>query len=350
MKKFIFKALTFLLVIWIPWTLFINYGRFYYAPIDFQTWNYKHELIKRNSNEFNPSHIILGDSLVVAAINPTLIERDFYNLAMSGSTPVDAWFYLNKYLKSGKSPKRVFLSFGITHWQGSDVFREQSLGFGLMTTKEIQEFFNSSKNIPLFYSPEKTFEVFKDWFPFNYFWKHIITKYQKTLAKIEALLIKIGITPFQYNHVKASIGEMFQLQNIKKNEETYLTMEKTRGHHLFETNETIKFENPIAKYSGWNIHPLNDYYLRKILNRLHQAKIKTVIDFIPGNINSFIKLSPEFFNEMNNYFLRLKENFPEIQVSTLESLPEELFSDMDHVNREGSIKYSQQFKKKYFSK
>jgi hypothetical protein len=350
MKKFIFKTLIFLLVIWTPWALFINYGRFYYAPIDFHSWNYKHELIKRNSNQFNPSHIILGDSLAVAAINPTLIDSDFYNLAMSGSTPVDAWFYLNKYLKSGKNPKRAFLSFGVTHWQGSYTFREHSLGFGLMTMKEVHEFIDSSKDIPLFYSPEKTFEVFKDWFPFNYLWKHINENNQKTLAKIEALLIKIGITPFQLNHIRASLGEMFKIQNIEINEKTYLTMENTRGHHLFDTNETIRFENPLVQYSGWKIHPLNDYYIRKILTRLQQAKIKTVIDFIPNNINSWSKLSPEFFNEMNNYFLGLKEDFPEIQISTLEPLPEELFSDMDHVNLEGSIKYSLQFKEKYFSK
>lgn len=349
MKKFIFKTFIFILIIWLPWMLFINFGRFYYAPIDYLTWDYKHKLIKVPIDQFNPSQILLGDSLAVAAINPTLISKDFYNLSMSGMNPVDTWFYLDKYLKAKKTPKRVFLSFGITHWQGSDTFREQSIGFGMMTWNEIQELLKSSKNLSLFYSPEKNFIVFKDWFPFNLFWNYSITHFQKNIAMIEALLMRAGLTPLQLSHIKAVMGDMFQKKNIKMKNEIYNQMEITRGHHLFELNETTSFVNPLVQYSGWKIHPLNDLYLRKILDRLHKADIEVVIDFIPNNIHSWSKLKPEVFNEMESYFSGLQKIYHKLQVSKLESLPEKLFGDMDHVNLEGSRVYSRQFKEKYFS-
>lgn len=144
MKKFIKKTIIITLSIYTPWLFFVHAGRFYHAPIDYQAWEFKHDLLGKKTTDFDPEEIIVGDSLSVAAIDPTLVSASLYNLAMSGSNPVDSYFYLKKYLLSGRRPKRVFLSFGITHWQGSDTFRGHSLGFGFMS---YNEFFGISERV-----------------------------------------------------------------------------------------------------------------------------------------------------------------------------------------------------------
>jgi hypothetical protein len=335
-------------MIWLPWWIFIEFNKSVYAPIDYLTWEYKHHLLK--DERYNPPEIVVGDSLAVAAINPIEISEKLSNLSMSGLTPVDAWYFLRKYLSSGKKPERLFLSFGITHWQSSDTFKEHSLSFGFMNASEFFDFILNSKNLKLFYNPEDTFNVFKNWFPFNYAWESLVHNSQKNLALFEFYLIKLGLTPFQFNHVKSVFNEMNSAETKKHKQEIRNKMKKTRGHHLFNYNQTTNYVNPLVNYEGWNIHPLNDIYLRKILHLAHELKIKIVIDFVPNNINSWNKLSENFFKEKDEYFENLKKIYPDLIYSKLESLPENLFGDMDHFNEEGSRHYSSFFKQKYFEK
>jgi len=349
MKKFIFKSIILIIAVWTPWWMFVEFGRKYYAPVDFLSWKHKHLILEKNDEKFNPEDILIGDSLAVAAIDPRLISDKLYNLAMSGMTPVDGWYYLNKYLASGKTPKRIFISFGTTHWQGSDTFKEYSLGFGYLNTSEFLDFLKQSRNIKLFYTPEETFNVFKDWFPFNHFWNWTVTNLQHSLAFLEFGLIKLGLAPMQINHIKSVMLEMFDKNELENKKELSESIIASRGHHLFEYNETVSFVNPITIFSGWKIHILNDIYLRKILDLGKKKNIKIIIDFVPNNENSWIKYRPAFFEEKNLYFEKLKEIYPELQVSALKSLPENLYGDMDHVNSDGTREYSQIFKEKYYS-
>ncbi len=349
MKKFIMKSILLVLIIWLPWWSFVEYGKNYYAPIDYQTWEFKHDFLSKAVKE-DPKELIIGDSLAVAAINPNLVSERLYNLAMSGMTPVDAWYYLKKYFKTGRSPERIFLSFGTTHWQGSDTFKEHSLGFGYMKFSEFFDFINTTENLSLFYRPEQTFDVFKDWFPFNYFWKSIVKNHHKNLASIEFFLLKLGLTPLQFNHIKSVFFEMIDDQSISNKKEIKEMMYKTRGHHFFDFNDTTNLVNPITKFDGWKIHPLNDIYLRKIIELCNEKNIKVVIDFVPNNHTSWTQYRPEFFQEMNKYFENLKSTYTDLTVSDLKSLPKELYGDMDHVNEAVSVEYSAIFKKKYFQK
>ncbi|MCO4792823.1 MAG: hypothetical protein KC493_03865 [Bacteriovoracaceae bacterium] len=348
MKKFLLKSTFLIFCLYLPWITFIHTGRYYYAPDDYLAWNYKHDIIDRDSSKFNPKDIIIGDSLALAAVNPTLISTDLYNLAMSGFTLVDSYYFLKKYLESGKTPKRVFLSHGMTHWQGSDAFSGQTIGYGFLKTKDFNHFLESTSGLDFFYSPEESFSLFKKWFPFNYIYPYVVKNHKSTLAKVEYYLFKLGVAPLLFNHIKTIILDFYEYDQLKRKKEIIVRMESMKGQHFFDFNNTVNLPNPITNYDNWAIHPVNDLYFKKILALLKENKIQTIIEFVPNNYVTWKNFKPTFFKEMDSYFLDISYSYPNLIVSKSTSMPIENYGDMDHVNEIGQSVFSELFKAKYY--
>ena len=346
MKKFLLKTFMALFFVYLPWIFFVSLGRNYYTPIDFASWDFKHKLI--NDDKFNPKEIVIGDSLAMTAINPKLINPDLYNLAQSGSTLVDAYYYLRKYLAAGKNPRRVFLSFGTTHWQSSDVFREQTIAYGFLKYDEFNEFINLTEKLPLFYSPEEVISIFKNWIPFNLFFKNAISRFRKEITYFDFFMMRVGLSPMLINHVKNNLFEIEK--NVKIKKLMKVQMSEHDGQHLFEKKKNVNVVNPKVQYDKWNVHPINRLYFEKIITLLSEHKIDIEIVFVPNNPNSWNQFSKAFFNGMNQFFGSYQIFNGNLKYNQIESFAIDKLGDMDHVNEDGMIEFSHLFKARYYNR
>ncbi|MES2528175.1 MAG: hypothetical protein V4598_13870 [Bdellovibrionota bacterium] len=322
MRSVFLKLALFILAVYLPWFAIVKFARHRYVADDFASWM-KFSVIEDDQKKFNPPHIAVGDCLLLAGMLPEKIDQKVFNLGMSGATPIEAYFLLKHYLASGKKPERVYLMFGMTHFQLADSFQEYTLAYGRLTVGDELTLMN---DIRIHGSPE-------------------IGKPHWTKTWIDSGMTFLGldsVTSVQMRKRLFTPSYKFIQNNLD-------TMALTRGQHHFRDESLDRFQPaPFVDYDHLSLNPLITHYFRKTLDMLQDAGIETIVDFIPNNIVTWKKFSPRFHQEWQDYRKQLKRDYPRITLGDISHYPPEMFGDHSHMNAEGAEKFSLAFKKQYY--
>jgi hypothetical protein len=317
------KIILFFFSLYIPWIAIVKLARPYYLSEDYASWRFKFLLSDFPSDHFNPEHLAIGDCLLLAGVDPQRVDPKLYNFAISGSTPIDTYFLLKRYLDSGKNPKRVYLMFGLTHFQQADVYKEFTLGFGTLSLSEQLELLQSIRRYGS-YGIDQT--------PWPIIWS-------------KSLLTILGIDPdiltqIRYRLFSSSHTKIDQLIN---------DMTQTRGQHFFpaDAEQTLK-PSPLVVYDQLALNPLIDFYLKKTLDLLNEKGIEAVVDFVPVNQISWELFTPTFHKQWGDFLTGLRAQYPQVSVGEMGYLAPEFFSDHSHLNQRGMEWFSAKFKNRYY--
>lgn len=323
MRSMYFKLALFVLAIYLPWLAIVKLGRSHYFDDDFASWQYKFALADEDKEKFNPPHVAAGDCLTLVSILPNKIDPKIYNLGMSGATPVETYFLLKRYLESGKKPERVYVMFGMTHFQLSDSLREYTLPFGVLTVTEQLTLMN---DIRIHGSPIK-----ED--------PHWLLEWGN------GLLTFLGLD----SETAVAVRKRFFTQFHKVIEKKLALMKETKGQHYFPpAPETVMLPSPLVDYDHLSFDPLIYSYFLRTLDLLRDHKIQTVVDFVPNNSVTWDKWTPTFLKEWQEFRQTIKQKYPEVILGDISAYPPEYFSDFDHMNQEGAEKYSEEFRRRYY--
>lgn len=323
MRSIFLKLVLFTLAIYLPWLAVVKSQGVRYFDDDYASWKLKFGIADAKKEIFNPPHLAAGDCLTLTSILPNKIDPKIYNMGLSGATPIDTYFLLKRYLESGKRPERVYLMFGMTHFQLADSLLGYTLPFGVLTLSEELSLMN---DIRIYGSPEQG-----------------DPHWLKTWGN--SLLVFLGLDSDTAVAVRKRIFTTHHEINEKKLKLMYMT----KGQHYFPpVPETVMQPSPLTDYQHLSLDPLIHHYFLKTLNLLRDAKIETIVDFVPNNSVTYEKWVPQFHKEWQEFRQTLKRDYPEITVGDISPYPPEFFSDYDHMNQAGAEKYSEEFRARYY--
>jgi hypothetical protein len=112
-----------------------------WEPMGYQGADYPLTLVKTESIQAGKtgSVIILGDSSAVADFLPNHIGAGVTNLALTGATPVEA-YYLSRHILAGRAhPKAVIISIMPHRFIWKNIFWRNTVSFGTLNFDEVDE-------------------------------------------------------------------------------------------------------------------------------------------------------------------------------------------------------------------
>lgn len=96
--------------------------------VPYYSWKIKEEMLAQLKNKKDT--IIFGDSTAGVAFDPKKLGEHVYNFSLSGTTPIEAYFFFKYMIENQTPPKNIILSYTDTHYRFvSANYWDQVLGF-----------------------------------------------------------------------------------------------------------------------------------------------------------------------------------------------------------------------------
>ena len=260
-----------------------------------------------------------GDSRAMAAIDPRALPFPSSNFALSGSSPIEAYFAAKRLLQCKTTPKTVVIAYSVgKYMEDSDYWnisaRAGVLSFANMQTvareshllddDEIQRLSNSD-HLPLFIREA----LYAAHFPSFYF---------------GSLIDGYGFGRYAHN----------------REEERAISL--SRGHALFGTeqgSDAIATEAVLPRFSA---SPLIDAYFRTMLAAFAHRHIGVVLLSVPINDATCRVMNPSIRPEFQAYLRHVVATVPDARLlgPTMPCWADSLFGDAFHLNATGAAVYS----------
>ena len=294
-------------------------------PMKFMDEEYAYYQQNKDYSEMSSGYsriLILGDSTAKAAWLPAQLSDDTYNLALGGVSPIEEFYYLREYLQVHDAPQAVVFTQGADHFWGLDTFWTRSMYFHRFKLEDLYDLLQEIRG-------------FND--------KSI---FGEVCMNGECFLY-LTYSPIKYSNafVKGLLSSKRYIQNRDK----YTAVSKSKGQTQFGTAEY--YDGVSAKYMGrdsFEASPIIDHYFRKMIELCEEYHIQFVFQNPPINESTYTKLNKQFISEYKVYLNGIGKDYPDALVDPeLFSYESIFFGDSTHLNRKGTIRFSNEMKKKY---
>lgn len=264
------------------------------------------------------SLVIFGDSRAMAGLKPDLIGTDVYNLALGGSTPIEALALARVMTRPTHAPRAVVLSFaGSSLMQSS--FWERGVRHGLIGPALMEETRERSRRLgdPLFGPAtagdmDARFKIalFSHRFPSFYFPSLVNGRLYQRRAQNEAI----------FSRVLAHHGQF---------------------HFDIDPDAKIIAEACVPPFKPM---PLLDEYFRELIAHFQQQGVPLYFMACPVRDDLAPTIPAGHAVALRDYLRHCEELFSCFHVvgDVLPILPSRLFSDQDHLNPTGTAQFSKQ--------
>jgi hypothetical protein len=340
-KKTLLFIFTFSLSIYIPWIIHIRLCPEFYNGSDYVIWKSKFDLLELPKDEFDPEIILLGDSLLTSGVIPELVGVDVYNFGLPGLTPVEAFIVLQRYLQSGRTPKKVFLMIGPTHYEFSDSFWEILFGYQLLTRSEKREVFREMKSRGALFAPEESVPTLRRFLGIGELLRN------SHLLELSFWLEELGLSGNYLSRMR--LGAMKRISGQSLNYADLLKNLATQsGYTPLNMEGDNRDYNHELTTTSFELAPVFDTYLHRIVTLAKNATLDLTIDWVPINETSFNRLTDEYFMQKTSFMDHLKDQYPKVQIYPLTSYSYDNYLDTDHLSSEGAKRFSREFHVRHF--
>ncbi len=296
--------------------LYIEFFPTYYNNVNNTRWHISTKILNKkiDISDTSISLLVLGESRVNAGLDLTKIPNS-WSFASGGTTPVEMYFVLEKYLETYQKPDTIFLSI-------SARFLSEILAFWDYGVR------NNFINYNNFIKIEKNRKNYKvlGFFPLGKFFLYkmnFINFYQADFFTNRVCFAK------------------------SKNKKMLAWVLNNNGQRLHEGLKNSCSElNYETKYENFNTPELFDFYFNEIFETCKNKNIYIFFDFMPMNKSSEKKLNTTFIQEYKKYIQSYQKKYLEFSISdTLIFYDDSFFGDPSHLNIKGQAKYTKYFLK-----
>lgn len=323
MKKFIYDIILLSLscvCLWIAILVFCKYGHMFYDAEDYPNYRFVFQEAKEGKNEYRT--IILGDSRMMTFVNPVyfIYPDSAINFSLPGGSPIEAYYVLKNYIKSGRMPRQVIIGFDPGHYSGTQILK-QGIPFDVFSKLELEEIANHLKTDSLLgVNADDVYSYYYGYLP----------KYGYRLLN------------------------SFFIGNFKKNHRIEMDVAKNKGCKIYGSKQTDWWNNETEKTlmsqlwtkSHFTELKICDYYFKGLLLICKRNNIQIIVEQLPIPIDHPI-YNKKYWNDYFSYMASFKHN-GKIQIIThLKTYPDTLFRDVMHANEKGTKRYSIELSKKW---
>jgi len=304
--------------VWVLWIYIIQ------SPLNFLDGELPYYLYNKETvNDENGRDydvVILGDSVANAAYLPNLLGENTVNLALGGTTTVEAYHILENYLDTHEAPKAVFISYYDYHLLREDCFWNRTMYFHLLSFADEIEIMKTVKdyNVPSIQQKDYIWE----WLQYRLYYP---AKYTPALVSSE-LNQRYGINKAEYTSACLHAGEYIASLNW----ESYVPSEP-------------------VEYSSFSIGDFFYLYYDRILNLCEKNDIEVHIIQMPYCVNSVY--TDDYVSQVFASYDKILEGHSDVTFEWISKdeagIDENDYLDNHHMNIHGAVKMGLFLKEKY---
>ncbi len=296
--------------------LFTALFPFGYMDEEYPSWKYQKDA---SMDDTSYNTLILGDSTAKAGLIPDLLSDEVINLSMGGSTPIEIYYTLERYLEQHEAPENAFIMFTPYHYSFLDTFWQRTMYFNYLSIDEACEVLLNANKV----SEEA-----------------ILTDTYLLDSISYRLRLPNKYLPAMYN--SGFIGRR------GTNNEIYSAIEANRGQYYFGTADGCSDYNYESNYTALNLSPMVDLYMRKLLDLCETNNINVVLEQAPMNTASYNRLDPVYVEEYTAYMTLLANDYPAIKIDKIiDHYEDAYFGDASHLNEKGATRFTQEILSEY---
>lgn len=257
--------------------------------------------------------LLLGDSRMKIDLNALELGDHVYNLSLSGSSPIDMYYTLKRYLDAGNTPQKVYIGFAPTHLTFYENYLSRGLFFHYYSHDEAREI---NGNILRYDGKDYSQEMYK------YEWRSPAV-YLKTLLR--------------------SIKE----DRKTANDLTYKEMLENKG--TMTLNGIHRKDTPVkpeeTKEKNFKPKKVLDFYMCKLIALCKDRNIPVYVIQLPmGEVGVEILKDTGYMDEYEKYMQSIRDRMDipvELEIPAYEV---KYFADDSHLNKEGQMVFTKEFR------
>ena len=324
---FIFKCI----LASLPLLLLIGYTAlfpFAYMDAEYPSWAYTKTVVSgKQANAVDANNeadtvLILGDSRAMADLVPSELGGCAQNLALGGATTIEMYYTLSDYLTSHDAPSAAVILFAPFHYSYMDNFWQRTVYFNYLSVPQMFEVFSNAKTV----SSETVLQ------------EHYL---------IDSISYRLRL-PDKY--LPALINSRLY-GRFDENQAAYQKLFAENGHGLFGTadgSSDLNYEVNYAKMNASGDAALIALYFDKLLSLCEENDIYAIVEQPPMNEASYQKLQESYVTEYTIYIEEMQTKYPSFSINSAIPCYENIFfGDSSHLNEEGALTFTQDFKEKY---
>lgn len=327
MKNFYLYLFFSLLLVIFSWTNLYSAIGFRIQTQNFSRWKYKFDFINNTNLDFKT--LVIGDSTTDAAVIPKLQNNERYNLSLGGSSTIDAYFLLKRYLKNNHKLTNLVIGYNSQSFDKREFFIRHGLMLNMFSFLELAELGSElDDDLNLLDSNNLGFSSGT----INFFKNLKIVRY---LYYYELLTIQLSLSNYQLNLV----GNLFNPSLYKLNYNKYIESLANPYVNLdVRTEVNDKISSDVAP--KLIVNKLFNLYLLKILELAKENRISVYIIHPP--INQIYNDNKMLMSAYSKYLNLLSLKHPEVHIFPKSLVyPKQLFKDTVHIDKIGSESFTE---------
>ena len=259
--------------------------------------------------------LLLGDSRMKDDWNPLMFYPDTYNLALAGSSPIEMYYTLKRYLMHNPKPKAVIIGFAPIHYSNMEGYTGSALFFHWLENDELEE----------------TIDILSQ------------MEYKDYTSESRKYLWRMP------NIYMSSIVAVFRGKRKYDYEGIYAKLEKNAGHMYIsgsmDGKNVIPEETKIKHFVPLKVET---YYMSAMISLCRERGIKVFIEQLPMGEYGYKKIiNSGYIAEYEMYMEQFKDGDQVIVNSIIPVFESKYFADGSHLNEEGSKIFTLQMREKY---
>lgn len=260
--------------------------------------------------------ILLGDSRMKLGWNPAEFYPDTVNLALSGSSPIEMYYSLMRYVEHNQNPKAVIIGFAPIHYANMEGYTGRSLYFHWLENDELRE------TVAILLQEEH-----KDY-------TSEVRQYQWRMPNV---------------YMRSIVDVIRGKKKHYDYDDIYSVLEKNAGYIPYSGSkagqDVIPDETKNIRFIPLNVQT---YYMNAILSICKERGVKVFIEQLPmGEYGHKLLTEYGYMTEYEKYMDGFKDGDRVMVNSKISVYPAEYFGDNSHLNAEGAKKFTQEMKDKY---
>lgn len=292
--------------------LFLGMG---FMPGEYAMWSARMGMVR--ACDFAPT-VVQGDSRAAVAFVPARLPGTT-NVALGGSTPVEASYVADALLRCARPPRRVVLYFSPPQLMVSTYFWDRSALFGLLGYDQLEEIRRWSRrlNDPLLYAP---------------------ARFGDLDAKLDDAVHAVRF-PSYYSSM---IVKHFGIGRLAENRRIAADTLAARGQHGYGSDPGSHEIADEARMESFRPSPLYTLYFERLLESYARRHTRVFFVAPPFNRSTALRIRPEVLAAYRAYLSRLAARHANFTVVGLpaSSMDDAFFGDSTHLNARGAAVFS----------